>query len=713
MPTVLPDRALDSIELVVNRLLDGWTQLPSPIQEHVEALYARMHQESSAAQNESQRGMAVARFLAAIDELPEVHALIGATIELMRSVPRPGDEPLRPSAALDRLPPSLAGARAQVLMASPELPDFELAEATEPPATSGPMPLEAIAPPAPQLPVAAPDANGGGSAAGLTRELHTGPPAAPPLPAPAAPAPAAPLLPPSVIEPAAGGVGTSLTRYPALEYPREVVLGTRTSLTVVLELQQREPQSVAVFVADTAPQPPVLEVVLRARAFDIEHSNTQLLEVSRDGDCDVRFVLVPRQPGEHELRVDFYQHGRRIGTARHTARVVEQAAALPVRSRLEALEPLEIGAAGAVAPDLELCVQADRNDQQVLYFSLHSTVEDVDLHHTDAGSVRLHGSPLQKMQQVYDQLSRYAGQAPSGQNERLLQLAELERIGRNLWDELVSDELKAGYWLWKDRIRSLLITSDEPWIPWEIVKPYRWDDQNRLVDEPFWCEKFCISRWLSGPGPADRVPMQLLRPVAPAASNLASVHEELQFLRSINQLNRGVSADEPFSQRGPVLELFSSGRFNVLHIAAHGGFNALQPDDSRIMLDGGELRPADIFARFGGARPRPLVFINACHGARLEHAFTGLGGWADRLVRNAKVGAFIGTAWEVNDRLALLFAQAFYEALLRDGKTLGESFLLARLRIRDAEPSNSTWLAYVLYADPGAHAALASNGATV
>ncbi len=469
-------------------------------------------------------------------------------------------------------------------------------------------------------------------------------------------------------------------------------------------------------VAGAAVEAPVLEVVVRAHAFDIEDSNTQLLEVARDGDSEVRFVLVPREAGEHEIRVDFYQNGRRIGTQRHSVRVVERVAvAVAMRSEalpIESIEPIELGGSRSVAPDLELCVEADRNDPRILYFSLHSTVEDVDLHHAHAGTVRLQGSPLEKMQQVYDQLSRYAGQAPAGQNERLNQLAELERIGRNLWDELVSDELKTGYWQWKDRIRSLLITSDEPWIPWEIVKPYRFDADNRLVDEPFLCEKFVISRWLSGPGPADRVPMQLLRPVAPAGSNLPSVRQELMFLSAINQLNRGVSADEPFSQRGPVIELFTSGRFNVLHIAAHGGFNALQPDDSRIMLDGGDLRPADIFGRFGGVRPRPLVFINACHGARLEHAFTGLGGWADRLVRGAKVAAFIGTAWEVNDRLALLFAQAFYEALLRDDKSIGESFLLARQRIRDADPSNSTWLAYVLYADPGAHAALVSNGAT-
>lgn len=681
MPTILPDRALTTIEPVVDELRAGWMQLLPATRQQVELLYASMLEECSAARYMVQRGLAVARFLAAIDELPEVHALAGALIERTHGTFRRSALPLPATSVLDRLPASLAAAAAERASATTAPPQLELPAAPMAPPASDQTARQAFDGAAPDAP---------------TREIESGSP-----------------MPPVELLPGAAAAQRLLTRYPALEYPREVVLGARTSLMVLLEQQQSEPQSVAVLVADSAPAPPELEVVLRTRAFDVEGSNTQLLAVSRDGDSELRFVLVPRQLGRQELRVDFYQHGRRIGTARHAVQVVQQALAADTRSRPVPLDPIEIDQANAVAPDLELCVETDRHDQRVLYFNLHSTVEDVDLHHANAGTVRLQGSPLEKMQQVYGQLSHYAGQVPSGQSERLDQQAELERIGRNLWDELVSDELKDGYWLWKDRIESLLITSDEPWIPWEIVKPYRWDEQNRLVDEPFWCEKFCISRWLSGPGPADRVPMRHLRPVAPTGSNLASVQQELDFLRAINLLNVGISADEPFSRRDPVIDLFSNGSFSVLHIAAHGGFNALEPDDSRIMLDGGELRPADIFARFGGARPRPLIFINACHGARLEHAFTGLGGWADRLVRDAKVAAFIGTAWEVNDRLALLFAQAFYEALLRDGKSLGRSFLLARQRIRDLEPSNSTWLAYVLYADPGAHAALVSNGVSV
>ena len=94
-----------------------------------------------------------------------------------------------------------------------------------------------------------------------------------------------------------------------------------------------------------------------------------------------------------------------------------------------------------------------------------------------------------------------------------------------------------------------------------------------------------------------------------------------------------------------------------------------------------------------------MIFINACHGGRTEFSFTDLGGWAERLI-NAGAGAFIGAMWEVSDELALHFTKAFYTALLKDKKTISESFRQAREKIRQLAPYNSAWLAYTLYADP-------------
>jgi hypothetical protein len=63
------------------------------------------------------------------------------------------------------------------------------------------------------------------------------------------------------------------------------------------------------------------------------------------------------------------------------------------------------------------------------------------------------------------------------------------------------------------------------------------------------------------------------------------------------------------------------------------------------------------------------------------------------------VSVFVGTLWEVNDLLAAEFAIAFYDRLFA-GDTLGQDFYAARLHVRDRQPANPTWLAYVLYGDP-------------
>jgi CHAT domain-containing protein len=206
---------------------------------------------------------------------------------------------------------------------------------------------------------------------------------------------------------------------------------------------------------------------------------------------------------------------------------------------------------------------------------------------------------------------------------------------------------------------------------------------------------------LSGEGgTAEELLVGAARSVAPTQVNLLSVQEEVDFIKQLRDLRSGITVLDPFSACLEVLDWLESGNFSMLHFACHGMFDATSPDNSAIKLSEGILRPSDIRVRFGGRRPRPLLFINACHGARTEFSFTGLGGWAKRLVTQAQVGAFIGAMWEVNDGLALQFARRFYTGLLKENETIAEAFRQAREEIRQLAPYNSTWLAYTLYADP-------------
>jgi len=104
-------------------------------------------------------------------------------------------------------------------------------------------------------------------------------------------------------------------------------------------------------------------------------------------------------------------------------------------------------------------------------------------------------------------------------------------------------------------------------------------------------------------------------------------------------------------------------------------------------------------AEAGLRRARPVIFLNACFGGRVGVGLTQIGGWAKRFL-DAGASVFIGGLWEVNDTLAAEFARAFYDQVIVNKAPLGQAFQEARRIIREKDPGNPTWLAYVLYAHP-------------
>jgi CHAT domain len=666
---IYPARALKYLESIMRELQANLEQLDRDSREQVRILDLEFRQAYKDAASEAERAALVVRFLEALDQIPDLPRVVKRLIATCRE-------------------PDLGGSRGFDGDSANAFPESTHAE----PVTAAPV-LEpepvvpGFQPGFPEEPVGAETSSEPPTAASHTRELGEPEAASPNEPSHA-----------------------PLTRYPELEFPTKTVLDQANSLTVSLLRQPSSPQATGpvIVIADRQPDPPQLEVVVRAKGFEIDGGNTRKMIVSRDDDTEVRFNLIAREPGEQTVRVDFYQDNRCIGTIRTNTMIAAPGQdVLALRSTPEASKPesLEFARAGAVPPDLELCVEVDPHDGKTLHFTLHSSKANVDFHHKRVGSVTLQASPLEKMQAVYKDLNTFAGNEPATKEASETQTKRISSWGQQLWDDLFPEDLKRAYWTFRDQVQTLLITSEEPWIPWEMIKPYRFDDQGTRLEDPHLCERFVIARWLSGPGMADTLPVKDVRPVVPD-SNLAAAQPELRYLETMQTLNPGLRPGVPYSDRAQVLDLLENGRFEVLHVASHGQFNAQNPENSSLALNDGLLQPLDVRVRFGAPRPRPLVFLNTCHGARQEFSFTGLGGWASTFVKS-KVGAFIGASWEVSDALALEFAEAFYQALLKDGLSLGESMQRARLVIRDRQPANSTWLAYVLYADPNTRAAVA------
>ena len=79
---------------------------------------------------------------------------------------------------------------------------------------------------------------------------------------------------------------------------------------------------------------------------------------------------------------------------------------------------------------------------------------------------------------------------------------------------------------------------------------------------------------------------------------------------------------------------------------------------------------------------------------------------------------YVGTAWEVNDVGATLFAEAFYRAILHDpngsagGGSFGDAVLAARQALwRQMHLYGPLWAAYQHYGDPSSDAGLIAEAA--
>src|SRR5205085_38967 len=88
------------------------------------------------------------------------------------------------------------------------------------------------------------------------------------------------------------------------------------------------PATLTIRIADSE-QPdtlPTVDVVVRAPGFEILGGNTRTMTVQRDTDVDERFRLIPKRTGAQQIRVDFYQFERRIGTEQRAVLVEDPAA---------------------------------------------------------------------------------------------------------------------------------------------------------------------------------------------------------------------------------------------------------------------------------------------------------------------------------------------------------------------------------------------------
>lgn len=470
---------------------------------------------------------------------------------------------------------------------------------------------------------------------------------------------------------------------------------------------------------EKAEEPELIEVICMAEDFEEttgDPTRTLTVYMGKNSQPAV-FLLSPKAgaaSGPKRVVLDFVHRGRNLGHASFFTELTSQPVQQPGELvRESTLQISEMRTYEAQPVDLELRVTLGANKTHLMYM-LHSPKGAVGYHWQNAGAVQLDEEPRLFLQKTIDRLNTMARKGVNRRTEEETAdyRAALGRIGQELYDQIFSDDLKREYAgrISKLRasgvIRNVLITSDEPWIPWELLKPYQTDVNSGdvLVDDDFLCTGFRLTRWLAGRGVPDFVTITDARVIAPP-SNLTAVQREIDYFNATLPARLHQAPATPLETPTEVLDALAGKAANLYHFSCHGNFDADNADESPLQLkDGQVLAPSDVIgtAETGVAQSKPLIFLNACYSGQVGRNIRGLGGWAQRFIGKG-ASAFIGGLWEVNDRLAAEFAITFYDALF-GGETLGEAFHKARAHLREMDDANPTWLAYTLYADPNGFA---------
>jgi hypothetical protein len=96
----------------------------------------------------------------------------------------------------------------------------------------------------------------------------------------------------------------------------------------------------------------------------------------------------------------------------------------------------------------------------------------------------------------------------------------------SLYDELFPELLKDMYWERADKIKSIRVISKEPWIPWEIIKPWGKLKNGEIKEDPFLCENYAFSRWIVGKNERTKQQIKNIKVICPDDTNLDSAIKE-------------------------------------------------------------------------------------------------------------------------------------------------------------------------------------------
>ena len=549
----------------------------------------------------------------------------------------------------------------------------------------------------------------------------------------------------------------SIERYPNIEAPDTVAVGQEIAVQVSLTTEQLAPETKIISGAQHDGKLQLegipgedhftLTVNLTAPGMQFTRGgNTANITVTREGDSTLAvFYLRPAATAvaaeprrETRILATLIRDGAFVARLSRPLTIVASMAQLaspPYAASLRAdlpaaAAPASVQPAAATStavltpkpalridPDLEppdITIVENRvgNTLRVVFFSPHAAPVEADISDPDA----LHAWIEAHYAQMATHARGFAVENGAQQNSAQRAADFVNGFGSELYDRIAPQAFKTLFWKLMDNsynhspenrhatwsFENIQVLSDDPAIPWELMRPARADGSGRLG---FLGLHFSIARWPLGTRGAARPPQSLtvsrsaiIAPVYRGAQRLASAGDELTTLKTMQGFTQ-VAGDY-----AAVRNLAMNPPQGIVHFAGHGAVT----DEGgvprfAILLEDSQMDPATWQSLESPATAaHPLFFFNACDVGESRRFLNDVDGWAPVLLAGGASG-YIGALWPVNDATAEAVAASFYQQLSKgisgSGANVAEVLAKARADVfsRTGDP---TALAYVFYGDP-------------
>jgi tetratricopeptide (TPR) repeat protein len=505
---------------------------------------------------------------------------------------------------------------------------------------------------------------------------------------------------------------TTVERYPYATFPEKVVIGETAPLKILIKairpiLDKDKPVSQGIGTIkiistnDEKKQVPI-RIFVEQDNFEVVggiYDKTIFVPISNDDSKPVLFDLKAKKEGKQDIIIQFFQQGNYVGEVQlntivlpkvpvYSSTLLEQQPSSSSQSKQLLWDPSKV----PTRPDVALYIYEKKRYPEYEY-EIWLTSADFDNY------------PIGSKTLTHEAESRIRALFYDIENTNLpadIFDSRMKAKGRLLYKELFSEELKKFYWQNKSRIKSFQVITKDPWIPWEIIRPY---DVDTGQEDAFLCECCAFSRWILGKKiviPNEQLNKVLV--VVPSTTDLANSIEERNWIQQFGtSIGAEVNTDSKYRH---IISALWKGEFHILHFSTHGKYNKDHPLFSHIELENGLfLRPEDIEEISVNFRQaKPIVIFNTCQSGVQGFSLTEIKSWATQFL-DAGASVFVGTLWRVSDKAAFKFTQELYKQL-SSGIALGEAVKKARNNCK--ERGDSSWLAYEVYGQPNSFIKLGS-----